>query len=320
MPYLVRLVIVVAVVLTVAALELAPIYAEWRGGPDVDPPAGFTGDVSQPPTEGAWRATGTYTDVRGYLGRDVGERIVRRWWTERRCAAAGCSYVLTREMARHAPQSARLVLRDDGWHATFPKLVLNCSPTAQWEQETEFVLRFTSGGRALAGHEVHHSFAPECGYGVSRVDWTAHRAADPAGAVAGDGPVAPHTGPVNAITELAMALSVARVVTQRIAGIERQVGEALGRDVALAVDDTSCRSRENTRSRTGSAFTCFVEATQMRAPGGHFTIGVLVSGIEGRCWRGVHYGFAPRPHTRPTRYDEDVIERNLAYDPLRGCA
>ena len=309
------------ILIAVVVVPIVVIRSDFAmHGPRVKAPAGFTGDVSQAPRISVWRATGTYTSIKGHLGRTEGEQITRRWTTSRRCSHGECAYFITREMANLPPTTARLTPQRDGWHATFPVLVLSCSDSATWEQQTSFIFRFTNGGAAAQAHEVHHSYAPACGYGVSRVDWQATLAANPSNALNGDGPVSRGKGPVNAIGERAMAASVQDVLKRRTRDLERQFGGAVDRDVNLDPVLTSCRSRENAPSRTGSAFECWTLADQMRPPTSQVVLGVVVTDIEGRCWRGVHFGYALGRHAPARDYAEADVRRELAYRPLRGCA
>lgn len=113
--------VLVAVVVLVGLARIAVVVASHLddGRPHVAPPAGFTADVGQRPAVGEWRATGRTTSTAGYLGsRDVGETIVRRWTTARRCAARRCSFVLTRELADGKRLRSPLTPGADGWHAT----------------------------------------------------------------------------------------------------------------------------------------------------------------------------------------------------------
>jgi len=308
---------------TLTALAVVVLIIVGPGllrAPAVKPPAGFSGDVSQAPRVGVWRAVGTYTSIKGHLGRAEGEQIVRRWTTSRRCSRGKCAYFITRELADLPPTTARLKPQRDGWHATFPVLVLSCSDSATWRQQTSFIFRFTKGGTAAQAHEVHHSYARACGSGVSRVDWQATLAANPTAALSDDGAVSRGKGPVNGISERAMAASVQYVLDRRTPDLGRQLGGAVGRDISLDPVQTSCRSRLNAPVQTGSAFECWTLADQTRPPTSEVMLGVVVTDIEGRCWRGVHFGYALGRHAPAQDYAAADVENELAYRPLRGCA
>ena len=289
------------------------------------PPAGFSGDVRQRPAVGVWRATGRTTSTAGYLGsRDVGETIVRRWTTARRCAGGHCSYVLIRELAEGPRLTSALTPRGDGWHATFNK-VLPCKVVdgrqVSWNQRSSFILRFTNGGRRAEAHQVDLSYAPKCGYGTSRVDWTAAVAsAATTRSLRNDGPVSRDRGHVNRIGERAMAASVGRAAGAGAATIREQVAGVSGRRIPLEVLplQSRCRSRENTPSAKGAPFRCLVAAINPD-DGRRFVLDVLVAAIEGRCWRGVNVAVKGSDgHWRD--YKKAAIERVLGRAPLHGCA
>ena len=297
-----------------------------RGQPKMAPPAGFAGDVRQPPALGVWRATGRTTSTAGYLeARDVGETIVRRWTTARRCADGRCTFVLTRELADGDRLTAALTSRADGWHATFNK-PLPCEVVdgraLTWNQRSSFVLRFTHGGRRAEAHQVDVSRAPRCGYGTSRSDWTAALVGTaPATAALGtSGPAPRDRGHVNGISEATMAASVSGAVRAASASVGEQVSAAIGRPVGLEVlpPQTSCRSRQNTPTGTGAPFQCVVVAIDPDT-GERLVLDVLVTAIEGQCWRGVNVAVKGNDG-RWRDYDETTVARVLGRAPLRGCA
>jgi hypothetical protein len=143
----------------------------------------------------------------------------------------------------------------------------------------------------------------------------ARREALPAGAPGDGAPVGRDRGPVNDFGEIAIATSVQRAVRLRIGDVERHVSQALGRDVDLLATRTTCRSREDTTSQTGAPFTCDVLTTQTRSPVGRFRIGVLVTHVDGSCWRGVDAGYATAPYAPIRRYAAQTVEQRA----LRGC-
>ena len=301
-------------------LGLADNPMTARGMPDTSP-RGFSGDVRQPPSVGTWRATGTYLESKGYYGRGVGEQIERRWTTAKDCRAGTCSYSMTRQLADLPPVTATLRLQSDGWHATFPQLTLSCQPGHTWQQQTTFVFRFTHGGRRLRANEVHHSFADACGWGVSRVEWTAERVAGGREAPADIGPVGRDAGPVNGIREDEMAASVRRAVRADTERIATRISVARERHIELKArpHSSSCRSRENTRSRRGAAFQCSVVIYSTDTEYPVFTVQFLVAEIEGRCWRAINNLFSD-PVGGIHRFPDSDLGRQLAVEPLRGCA
>jgi hypothetical protein len=314
-------------ILVAAAVVLAVVrlVGAFDRGPDVAPPAGFAGDVRQPPAVGVWRATGRTTSTEGYLGsRDVGETIIRRWTTARRCAMDRCSFLMTRELAAGDRLTSPLTLRADGWHATFSQ-TLPCNVidgrAVTWNQRSSFVLRFTHGGRRAEAHQVDLSHAPQCGNGTSRSDWTAAVVnADAARPVGNDGPVAADRGHVNGIEETAMAASVGRATRDRTTTVRKQVADAIDRQLRLEVFplQTTCRSRENTPAGTGAPFQCLVVAMDPDKVE-RFVLDVLITAIEGRCWRGVNVAVKD-PDGRWLDYDKATVEQALARAPLRDCA
>ena len=189
------------VVLVVFAVKLGLIYGS-SGVPDVSP-KGFAGDVSQPPRIGTWRAVGTYTLSKGYSGRGVGEQIVRAWSTRKDCRSGPCSYWITRELEGLPPTTARLTLKQDGWHAQFPELVLSCQPGHTWAQRDSFIFRFSAGGRRLQAHEGRTSFASACGYGVAQVEWTGELMPDGAHSADAPAPAEHRPKPVSASEKMA---------------------------------------------------------------------------------------------------------------------
>jgi hypothetical protein len=316
-------ILVAGVAVLLAAVLLPSLIGRAR--PDVAPPAGFSGDVRERPAVGEWRAAGRTTSTAGYLGaRDVGETIVRRWTTARRCAAGSCSYVLTRELAAGDRLTSPLTRQGDGWHATFNK-TLPCKVVdgrqVSWNQRSSFVFRFTKGGRRVEAHQVDVSFAPKCGYGTSRVDWTAAVvSAATARSLGGDGPVPRGRGHVNRIGERAMAASVGRAATAGAATIRAQVADVIDRRVRLEVlpMQARCRSRQNTPSGRGAPFECLVAAINPD-DGRRFVLDVLVAAIEGRCWRGVNVA-VKGADGRWRDYKKAAVQRALGQAPLRGCA
>lgn len=316
----------VAVVVLVGVVRIAVVVASHLddGRPDVAPPAGFTANVEQRPAVGEWRARGRTTSTAGYLGsRDVGETIVRRWTTARRCAAGRCSFVLTRELADGKRLRSPLTPRADGWHATFEQ-TLPCrvvdGKQLTWNQRSRFVLRFTNGGRRAEAHQVDLSYAKQCGYGTSRVDWSAAMVSTAsARSIGNDGAVPRGRGHVNGIGEAAMAASVGRAVRADAATIRTQVAAAVDRPVRLELlPKTICRSRLNTPAPTGAPFECIAVAIDTAHPE-RFVIQILVAEIEGRCWRGVAVA-VKRGDGRWVDYEKTAIERVLGRAPLRGCA
>jgi len=309
-----------------AVLRIAVVVASHLvddGPPDVAPPAGFTGDVRQRPAVGEWRATGRTTSSGGYLGsRDVGETIVRRWTTGRRCAAGRCSFVMTRELADGERLTSPLTPRPDGWHATLDK-TMPCrvvdGKQLAWNQRSSFLLRFTNGGRRAEARQVDLSYAKQCGYGTSRVDWTAAVSAATTRPTGNDGPVPRDRGPVNGIGEAAMAASVGRAARADAATLRRQVAAAIDRPVRLELHpETICRSRVNTPDGTGAPFECLVVAIDSEKAE-RFVIQVLVAAIEGRCWRAVAVA-VKGADGRWLDYEKAAVERVLGRAPLRGCA
>jgi hypothetical protein len=201
---------------------------------------------------------GRTTSTAGYLGsRDVGETIIRRWTTARRCAAGRCSFVLTRELADGQRLRSPLTPGRDGWHATFEQ-TLACrvvdGKQLTWNQRSSFVLRFTNGGRRAEAHQVDLSYDKQCGYGTSRVDWSAAMVSTAtARSIGNDGAVPRDRGHVNGIGEAAMAASVGRAARADAATIRTQVAAAVDRPVRLKLHPkTICRSRLNTPAPTGA--------------------------------------------------------------------
>lgn len=318
-----RWVFVAAVVILGVGVRIA-IGVVDRGPPDVAPPVGFTADVRQPPAVGNWRATGRTTSTAGYFGsRDVGETIVRRWTTTRRCTSGRCAFLMTRELADGERQRSPLTPQADGWHATFDK-TLPCKVVhgeqLTWNQRSSFVLRFTHGGRRAEARQVNLSYAKDCGYGTSRSDWTAVvSAAATTRPTGNDGSVPRDRGHVNGIGERAMAASVGRAARADVAMIRAQVAAAVGRSVQLRLHrDAICRSRVNTARGTGAPFECIVAAVDSEEAE-RFVIQILVAAIEGRCWRAVAVA-VKGADGRWVDYDKTSVERVLGRAPLRGCA
>jgi len=151
--------------------------------PAIPPPAGFTGAVSQRPMPGSWTATATVTSSAGYGNQPVGRSFVRAWVITRACNPRGaCGLALTRQLAGAPPLTAALVLRADGWHATFPTRPYICGHESDgrptyWRQHSEFVVAFADNGRTARANERDFSYAPSCGYGTDATSWSATRAA-----------------------------------------------------------------------------------------------------------------------------------------------
>jgi hypothetical protein len=166
------------VTLVATALSIVLIVA-LLNAPQIGPPAGFTGDVSQPPAVGAWTATGTVTSSQGYGADPIGQPFVRSWSIARSCRTGRpCDYVMTRQVPGQAPERARLVLASDGWHGQLPTTLYVCGHTATgraiyWPQVSVFVARFTDGGRTAEVNQRDLSYTPACGYGTHTVSWTA---------------------------------------------------------------------------------------------------------------------------------------------------
>ena len=79
-----------------------------------------------------------------------------------------------------------------------------------------------------------------------------------------------------------------------------------------------CRSREHAQAPIGAPFDCLLVATDAVAAQ-RFVIEIVVTDIEGRCWRGVATA-VKRPDGRWIDYDDAAVERVLGRAPLRGCA
>jgi hypothetical protein len=217
-----------------------------------------------------------------------------------------------------------LAPRDDGWHATFTR-PMPCRVVdgrqVTWNQRSSFVLRFTRGGRRAEAHQVNLSYAEQCGYGTSRSDWTATRvSAATAQRLGHDGAVPPDRGHVNGIGEAAMASSVGRAVGADAAAVRRQVADAIDRPVRLQLlhRKTRCRSRVNTPAPTGAPFQCLVVAMDAEEVE-RFVVEILVTAIEGRCWRAVAVAVKGADR-RWVDFDKAAVERVLGLAPLRGCA
>jgi uncharacterized RDD family membrane protein YckC len=145
----------------------------------VPPAAGFTGNVSEPPADGQWRAVGTTTSSSGYSNDYAGRQTLRSWVISRDCAGGRCSFSLTVELPREAPATAALVPRSDGWHAVFPVRIFPCGYTSAggtiyWPQHTTAVLRFTGSGRVAEANMRYFSQTPACGYGTALTVWYAN--------------------------------------------------------------------------------------------------------------------------------------------------
>jgi hypothetical protein len=302
-------------VLAVAAIRLGLVAGPldvW-GKPDISP-QGFTGDVRQPPSAGAWRATGTYTVNKGYNGRAVGDRIQRLWTTNKDCRLGTCSYSITRELEGLPSTTAPLTLRADGWYAHFPALVLPCQPGHTWAQHDTFVFRFTDRGRRLEAHEARSSYARACGYGVARVEWTAELIQREGEAVEAGGVTSDDVGSTSEAR--AMAASVRRAVDRDIRRIVLRISAARGQRIGLPGRPhySSCRPGGEGRSR--AEFVCRVA---ILAKNGLFGIRVLVTEVDGRCWQGINDRWE-EPGKGEFPYPDTKLQRQLAAKPLRGCA
>lgn len=230
---------------------------------------------------------------------------------------------MTRELADGERLKSPLTRRADGWHATFDK-TMPCrvvdGKQLTWNQRSSFVLRFANGGRRAEAHQVDLSYATPCGYGTSRIDWTAAMVSPAAArSIGNDAAVRRDRGHVNGIGEAAMATSVGRAARAGAATIRAQVAVAVDRPVRLKLHPkTICRSRLNTPAPTGAPFECIAVATDAEKPE-RFVIQIVVTDIEGRCWRGVAVA-VKRGDGRWVDYEKTAIERVLGRAPLRGCA
>ena len=139
---------------------------------------GWAGDNSQPPAPGSWQAIGTTTFSKGYGSEVAGQQLARAWQISRTCGPNDCSISLTRQVAGGAPQTAQLIPKPDGWHATFPDQTYVCGQVGgqviTWQQHSTWVLRFANQGMLAEAHERNVSFAPACGWGTDTLDWIGH--------------------------------------------------------------------------------------------------------------------------------------------------
>ena len=302
------------VILVVFAIKLGLVAGETtgRGVPDITP-QGFTGDVSQRPAVGTWRAVGTYTESKGYNGRVVGEQIVRTWTTARDCKSGTCSYSITRELEGLPATTAPLTPRQDGWYAQFPELLLTCGPGQTWAQRDTFVFRFTAGGRRLQANEVRSSYASACGYGVARVEWTGQIASGERDAPAVAAPATATQQPARLSPAERMAASVKLAVRRDIRRIALRISGARGRQVTLLrAFYATCSVPRGTR-----AFPCRVNVQADGTASPMFTLRLLVTKTGGRCWRATNDTFI-EPGSGVFHYPDSKLQRKLA-KPLRGC-
>ncbi|HTN22739.1 MAG TPA: hypothetical protein VL120_02040 [Solirubrobacteraceae bacterium] len=279
------------------------------------PPAGFDGAVGQAPQTGRWRVDIRYTMGRGVGTYYPGRRVARLWTIKGDCAHGPCTL---QEHNREGDQSAPLRRGSHGWEADFGKSSTVCDPKTgdTWSSRLRLRLRFTAGGRHLQAHQANLSVGGRCGYGITRATVTGHRS-DARDALGDDGPVADDAGPLNHITEAAMAASVGEVADRRTDVIADQLRQLLGAPVKLdiRVRLTDCRSRLHTATRRGLPFECIVSGPSDAGPA---AVLIRIADVEGRCWRGAMGRVALG--SRRIDLPQDVSDGLFAFTKLYGCA